>query len=164
MSLSLAMLWACASTQPTQGDLVWGEDWVLDLEATDPLASHRPPDAACEESAIGYEYNGVEISTAQCSYAQLVQELRVDVAEGQRARIVAWHQDLVAEEPAQAHFSLLIGSTVIWEQQPDIPALAQSWDEDFDLPLSAAAGERVTLHLHNHGSNTWTLQSLALVP
>ena len=160
----LALWLACASPQPSEGDLVWGEDWVLDLGASDPLASHRPEGASCEEQAISNEYDGVEISTADCSYAQLVQELRVDVAAGQRARIVAWHQELVAEEEAQAHLAVLIGSTVIWEQMPGIPSLAQSWDEELELPVDAAAGERVTLHLHNHGSNTWTLQSLSLVP
>jgi hypothetical protein len=162
--MSLVLLLACASPEPSSGDLVWGEDWELDLDASDPLASHRPEGASCEERAISYEYDGVEIATADCGYAQLVQPLRVDIVAGQRARIVAWHQDLVAEEDAQAHLAVLIGSTVIWEQDVDIPSVAEIWDEELELPLDAAAGERVTLHLHNHGSNTWTLQSLSLVP
>lgn len=137
---------------------------MLDLEAEDPLASHRPPDASCDPSSIAVEYEGVEISTADCSYAQLIQPARVDVVAGQTARIVAWHQDLVAEEDAEAHIAVLAGSTVIWEKEVEIPSLAQSWDEELVFTDDVGVGERLTLHLHNHGSNTWTLLSISLNP
>lgn len=161
-------LLALACTSPDPGDsaaapggaLVDGAAWVLDLDHEDPLADHRPEGATCSMADIDQEYGGVEIQTGACTYAQLVQPLLGDLAVGDDLRVVAWHQDLVADAPAQAHLALLVGGSLLWERHATVPGAAEAWDEHQASPLSAPAGTDVILHLHNHGANTWTLQSV----
>ena len=143
-----------------EAPLVDGSAWVLDLDHADPLAEHRPDDAACSLADIDEEYGGIEIETGACTYAQLVQPLGQDLSVGDPLHIVAWHQALAAEAPAEAHLAVLVGDEVLWERVTTVPGDAEAWDEHFDSPLSASEGTFVLLHLHNHGANSWTLQSL----
>lgn len=162
----LSLLLACAASQPADSGaadaaLVDPAAWVLDLDAADPLADHRPETVACSTASIDEEYGGVEIDTTACTYAQLQQPLRSALEAGEPLRVIAWHQALAALEPAEAHLALLVDDVVVWEQHVAIPGDAQAWDTTFDSPLSAEAGSRVLLHLHNHGANTWTLADFA---
>ncbi len=51
----------------------------------------------------------------------------------------------------------MLGTTVVWEVKPEIPAAGQvapgAWDAIFDWPK----GSTITYHVHNHGPNTYVL-------
>ena len=69
--------------------------------------------------------------------------------------------DLVQLARARA---LLLGRDVIWEANVAIPSEPAVFDETFDVPRSAQAGESLMLHLHNHGYNSWKWLVLERVP
>lgn len=152
---------ACAPDAPVDtgglGPLVDPSAWVLDLDAPDPLADHRPDDATCSPANLDIEYGGIEIDTTACTYVQLVQPLLSPIEQDEPLHIVAWHQDLAALEPAQAHLALLIDGQLLWEEFADIPSAAWSWDLTVPAPAAAQPGATVLLHLHNHGANTWNV-------
>lgn len=143
--------------------LVSPEKWALVSAAEDPFGD-RPKDAVCPSFAYTphpvNDTKGLEISTGACRYFTASQGLQVEIGEGEQVRVVLWHDILRAEEAAQAHVALRLGSSLVWEQRVPIPAekglVVGSWraNERF------AAGTPVFFHLHNHGANVWLLVSI----
>ena len=68
-----------------------------------------------------------------------------------------WHSALVAQEPAEGHFALLVDGELLWEKLVTIPADAGAYNDVVPVELQAEAGQTLQLHLHNHGANTWNL-------
>ncbi len=148
---------------PTEGTLVpltLATAWSPVPAPTDPLASHRPADVNCPLGGWLFEPQGLEIYTLLCNYAMFEQPARAAVVPG--ARIVAslYHFDLVAEEPATAHVALMVGASVVWEQEIAIPGKANAYAIEVPANFAADAGTPVYFHLHNHGQNTWTLGAI----
>lgn len=151
------------ASDPTGGgtqSLVTPMGWEQVAAADDPLADHRPASVMCPLGAWVYEAQGLEVSTATCNYGMFTQPSLVDVAAGARLTASVYHFDLVAAEPATAHVALLIGTTVIWEQEIAIPGPANAFTIDLPAPSAFPKGTPVYFHLHNHGQNTWTMAGL----
>lgn len=159
--LVTASMLACTGCDVAAGSLVDPGAWV-EADA-DPLADDVPGDTSCEPGSWYVESGDLEISTAACDYLALQQPLLLDVGRGEAIEIVGWHADLFADEPAEGHLALLAGETVLWEYRVDIPADAAVFTSTVDAPERLRAGEPVTLHLHNHGANTWELVGVEAV-
>ncbi len=130
--------------------------WQLVPAHEDPLASHRPAQTSCPQGAYREEAGALEVQTGYCNYLALAQPLPVDIAKGDALRIVVVHDRLVSE-PAQGHIALLLAGEVVWERSVEIPCEAASYDETFRAPGAVSRDEKLGLHLHNHGYNTWSL-------
>ena len=133
------------------------DSWVP-AEGLDPLASHRPstvPD--CGPASVGREGLGIEIDTGACPYVWLEQPLRADLRVGDPVSVLAFHAELVSEVPAEGHMALLVGDAVLWERTVPIPSEPCVYPSVVASPIGAAPGARLSLHLHNHGANTWNL-------
>ena len=137
--------------------LVTPMGWQQVAAADDPLADHRPGAVECPLGAWVYEAQGLEVNTATCNYGMFAQPALVDVAAGARLTASVYHFDLVAAEPATAHVALLIGDTVVWEENIAIPGKANAFMIDLPAPQAWPKGTPVSFHLHNHGQNTWTI-------
>lgn len=160
---------AAASTtttpDPTGGEmvpLVGAMEWMQVAAAADPLPDHRPAEVICPLGAWVFEAQGLEIDTTGCNYGSFTQPAKVDVGEGKRIVASLYHFDLTAAEPATAHAALLIGETIVWEQEIAIPGPANAFMIDLPSPVAAPAGTPVYFHLHNHGQNTWTLGNISV--
>lgn len=134
-------------------------DWAPGTEdlAPDPLASHRPPDGACPEGSVLVEGGSIEVNTGICSYAWLQQPTLADLRAGDEVELVFWHSALVADGPAEGHIALWVDGEPLYDRVIAIPSDAAAYTETVSVPFSSAVGAIVTLHLHNHGVNTWNL-------
>ena len=137
---------------------------ALDAEL-DPLADHRPDPIECSIAGWYVENDKLEVDTFACNYVALTQPLLEDVEVGDTLALGLYHFDLLAPEPAVAHVAILIDGTIVWQREIEIPGgqmpgPAQVYDETFASPIAAPAGAPLVLHLHNHGQNTWTFDSL----
>lgn len=163
-----ALLLGCASPadpdpDPSWVPLVLAESWQTAPAGADPLAHHAGADAiVCGAGDWHAELDGLEIETTRCNYASLEQPLLVDLDRGDELRVRVWWQALVSPEPVEGHLALLVGGELVWEQHAAIPGPAAAHEVTLASPVSAPAGTTVTFHLHNHGSNTWNLNELAL--
>ncbi|MCH9681006.1 MAG: hypothetical protein K0V04_06210 [Deltaproteobacteria bacterium] len=151
---------SCDTTLP----LVDRDRWTPSRATDDPRPAHRPTTVDCPALSWLPEYEGIEVSTERCNYLSLTQPLRHDLALGDRIELEAWHQPLanIDGSAAQAHYAVYVGTQPLWEVDVAIPADANAWLMEFDSPVQAAAGTPVTLHLHNHGFNTWNFNRLAV--
>lgn len=131
--------------------------WAAASVEADPLADHRPVDDQCPAGSWGPEGAALEVDTGVCRYAWLEQTLPRAVVAGATLTADLWHTGLDAPEPAEAHVAILLGDRVMWETWAAIPSSATAWTISFGIDEPLAAGERIGLHLHNHGDNAWKL-------
>lgn len=139
------------------------EAWQPAPAGEDPMSHHLDADAiACGEQDWHVELEGLEIETTRCNYAVLQQPLLADLEQGSRLRVRVWWQTLVSPEPVDGHLAIFVDDQLVWEDHVAIPGPADAREIELASPVSAAAGTTVAFHLHNHGSNTWNLNELAL--
>jgi hypothetical protein len=140
--------------------LAWVEDRAAD-PAPEHAAVHPDGAAPCPPGAFEEELGGVEIDTGTCGYVVLSQPLLAPIRGRGRVDLLAWHNDLAALEPGEAHLLLTLDGAAILDAVVPIPSEADVWSETLDAPR-AEAGAPVVIHLHNHGANTWNVNALVL--
>lgn len=166
----LSWLPACSDTSPAG----WGDEVVLASlagleevpESEDPLAEHRPESTDCSSIAGWYlEGERLEVDAGRCNYLALVEPALTEAPAGARLLTEISHYDLTAAESGEAHIALLLRDKVFWERTIPIPGEANVYPVDLTLSSDIAVGDRIGIHLHNHGQNTYSFAPLrALVP
>jgi hypothetical protein len=136
--------------------------WQMLDGAADPLADHRPATVECGLAGWYVEDEQLEVDTNFCNYLGLAQPGLAAIEQGKRVRLGLYYFDLVAPEPAMGHVAILVDGQVLWEDEIEIPGPAKVFDLEFESPLTAELGAEVVFHLHNHGQNTWVLQSVSV--
>jgi hypothetical protein len=135
-------------------------EWSNYPPELDPLASHQPDAIDCNIAGWFIERGSIEVSTGDCNYLLVEHPAQLAVAKGSPVQMELVHFDLGAPEPATAHVAILFGDEVQWELEIPIPSSAYVYKETFIATRDLDVGEPVRLHLHNHGQNTWVLESL----
>lgn len=155
------------SLSETGGDGVWlslidPTAWVPTHANDDPAADHRPERIDC---IGGYapEGAGIEVSTDQCNYLSISQPIAVPIAAGEAMRIQTWWQSLASTMPAQGHIALFVDDDLQWEEFVAIPGPADARDIRWAADHDISAGATITLHLHNHGANTWQFNDFSVL-
>lgn len=137
--------------------------WSATAAVDDPWRHERPDTPVCPvEESWRVEAGGLEVDTGACDYLSVSQPLVRAITAGQPLRVTAWWQNLIAEDLGQGHLAVSIDGEVVWEEWVDIPGPADAREIEVAAPADAEPGALVTLHLHNHGANTWRFQGLAL--
>jgi hypothetical protein len=161
--LSLPGLSACASAP--EGVLVTADGWVW---TTDDPFIDGPDSVSCEDDAWGVESFddevALEVDTSLCNFLSVEQAVLVDVSTRDEIYVRLWHDDLSASEPAEGHAALWADGQVLWEQWVPIPSESEMLAPSFTPDQALAAGSRIVFHLHNHGSNNWTLLEVTRNP
>lgn len=157
------------TTEPDDGEdqeappawhaLVDDEAWQVQAPQDDPMPDHRPAIVECEHGWYP-ESGGIEIDTGRCSYLSLEQPLLHALEPGDPLQLHVWWQALASVEPAEGHLALYVDDELLWEEHVPIPGPAAARTVNFESPLGAPAGATLTLHLHNHGYNTWHFHEL----
>lgn len=160
--LPLALLGACepASTSAEALPLVDPDAWAPTDLARDPEPTHRPDPVVCPDRPWHAENGGIEIDTTECNYVSLSQPAMAALQEGDTLRIGAWWSTLASTEPATGHFALYVGDELVWDEWIEIPGPAGVRTVELASPIDADAGAPVTVHVHNHGYNTWNLREV----
>ncbi|TPV93980.1 MAG: hypothetical protein B7733_17515 [Myxococcales bacterium FL481] len=144
--------------------LIRPENWRATSPDEDPLAEHRPDPLPCEPGAWREELGGTELDTGRCGYLSLSQPSAATVEAGDLVELAVWWQDLASLEPARGHLAVLAGTELLWEEYVDIPSPADIREVAFRVDRPIPAGTPITLHLHNHGANTWHFHHLLVTP
>lgn len=138
--------------------------WQLAPVDKDPFASQRPAQAPpCDPQGATLEDFGgqlaFEIQTELCNWASIQQPLLGAAKHGERLRLKVWSTLLTSldEAPAQAYLGLAVGERIIWEQRVSYPQQARLNEWELELPFDLTVGAPLTLHVHNHGANTWSV-------
>ena len=147
-----------APAQPAP--LVHAALWQPLSAADDPWASDGGA-ASCAPESFGEEYLGGElvfyVRTDACPALTVRQPSRAPLRAGQTLEIRLYHFPLIAPEPATAVLIVQLGDTQVWQRELPIPSadeqISEHWQADDDYP----AGTPVLFHVHNHGSNEYTL-------
>ena len=137
--------------------------WAEDLFA-DPHVEHQPEVIECDAAARQIEGSTLELDTGPCNYHVVAQPSTTDVTEGDRVIVRAFHDQLYAPEPAEAHLSLTLDGHVLWDERIAIPSPATPYTVTLDADFDAPAGRPLVLHLHNHGVNTYRLVDVTVEP
>jgi hypothetical protein len=154
MALIATSTGACAAAE--NEDLALPEDWSLVDAAEDPVPD-RPDGTACPERALVVEAGYLELDTAACGWITAMAPARHGTTLGDPLQVFAFHTALVAEETAEAVFSLYAEDTLLWEQRMTIPASGGFFEDEVILPRDLDAGTPLYVHVHNHGANSYRL-------
>ena len=137
--------------------LVNGENWSLVSQDNDPFPISDENTPPCTRIAFRPEYGGVELDTGICNHITLSQPASVAVARGASIYITGWHSTLVSEEMGVGQMRVMLGDQDVWTIQSPIPGPAQSFDVEIINRVEVTPGERVYVHVSNHGANTWNI-------
>jgi hypothetical protein len=164
--LGAAILSGCASedTADTVADavLVDNEGWELDEDSLhDTHPAHRPEVMDCNPYTVVHEEGVLELDTRLCGYFVVSQPSLFAIVAGDPLVLEWSHLDLDAAEPAEAHLALSIDGELQWETNVAIPNAPSAYDPSWTATRDYPIGSRITLHLHNHGINSWRLHSLS---
>jgi len=131
--------------------------------AEDPLREHRPATFLCHPLTGFYvEAEDLEVNTGSCAYFAVGQPALIGAAAGDRALGRVRHFDLTAAEPSEAHLAVIWGDVTLTDARLPIPSPAAILEFELTLPHELGSGDLVTLHLHNHGQNTYQFEPLWL--
>jgi hypothetical protein len=126
-----------------------------------PRTDVVPASLAPIRALVGFvERGSLEVDTVNCNYLLVEHPAQRPVPRGSNVYLELVHFDLAAPEPATAHVALFFGDDLQWELEIPIPSLAYVYKETFQATRDLAEGEPIRFHLHNHGQNTWLLDSL----
>lgn len=142
--------------------LVNSDEWTLLELAQDPYYEALDSRTACAELDYGPEYDGIEISTQFCDYISLTQATLFEINSGDIIKLNLWHSPLLSNVPSEGLIALQIADQIIWSQPLVIPSPALSWTLELVSPRSFEAGIPMIFHVHNHGSNTYTLNEISI--
>lgn len=136
--------------------------WTAAEADEDPLFSHRPSRVDCEPPAWREEFGAIEVDTGACNYLSLRQPALAALARGDEIQLSAWWQTLAHVESATGHLAIFAGADLLWEEEIAIPGPADARALIVRAPADYPAGTPITLHLHNHGHNTWNFDTLSV--
>lgn len=163
LSLALASLTACGEPEPESDAgprervLLAAADLFHELTLPeDPFVAHRPATPFCHPlNGFYVEQHHLELNTANCDYFAVGQPALAAGARGDRVLGNVSHFDLTASEPSEAHLAITWGDVTLTEVHLVIPGPADVLDFELTLPRALGTSDVVTLHLHNHGQNTY---------
>ena len=160
-----ALLGACTSPEGPSGPLVElleRDAWTESTADNDPIPTHRPAITGCPAAAWITERTALELSTDYCDYISITSPSLLDLQPGDTIELEAFYFDLTSPDATTGHWALVIGDEVIWEVSPAIPGPAMFFEETLTVSKAHPAGTAVTVHLHNHGQNSYGLTRLEL--
>ncbi|HEY6131367.1 MAG TPA: hypothetical protein VIV27_05075 [Halioglobus sp.] len=140
--------------------------WDVQPKNRDVFPDHRPAEVNCpRETGWLVEEDAVEVRTEFCNYLSISQQGLLDLDAGTTLELAMSHSKLSFDTPATAHVAVSVGGQPVWETTVDIPSDSGILKQKLELPIAMHRGDPIEVHLHNHGSNAWTIHSLdALLP
>lgn len=155
-----------SSGEKIRVSLIEAQAWDSNTRTRDLFPDHRPAQIDCDrDTGWLVEEDALEVRTESCNYLSLTQQALLNLEAGTSLELALSHSALDFNAPANAHLAVSVGGTTIWQTEIAIPSEGNIIKETVELPNAVAPGDAIDIHLHNHGSNAWTIHSIdALVP
>ena len=155
----------CPAVEPTtEVSLIDHANWQVVQLANDPFAAELPGEVTCGAGGHKIESGALEIDTGICNFITLRQQTIAPAERCDELRLVFWHLPLYAgKQGAKAYAAVRLGEKALLDERIDIGpdgVIEKSFTPRWTLDAPIPAGTDVTLHIHNHGLNTWKLLSL----
>lgn len=145
------------------GPLVDPDAWTLVGANEDPFED-RLSQIDCEAFAYGAEFFGGErafsVDTGDCNYVTVTQPLLRGVCAGAQVKARLWHFELTGP-PGEGHVAMAIDGATVWEERVSIPSDSELLVSRIDAG-ELAAGTPIHFHVHNHGSNSYSLLEVSV--
>jgi hypothetical protein len=144
--------------------LIDNEVWETTDSDTDPYTD-RPTQSDCPAGSHGIEeLNGevtYAVTTDFCDYLTLTQETSAEVLARDTLHYRVFHFGLTGPDSARAHVALRLGDQPLLDEWMDIPADSALHAGDVEAGRDFPAGTPVYFHVHNHGSNEYSIIELS---
>ena len=121
-----------------------------------------PAIVPCGAGGVVSEAGRVEVRTEWCDPADLATALPVDVAAGTLVDLTLSH-DVLFADGGDVHLAIAVGDEVVWQHAAPLPQPAKFVHERIALSREHRAGERVVVHVHNHGANAYAIHGVRFV-
>ena len=146
--------------EPSEGIVLDHSAWVLASEADDPWSDRLESlSGSCAELAWRVEGTGdaalLEVETSECSGAAVSHPIQGVLKRGDTVTFILWHLPLVKPEVSKAQLGIALDGIPVWSMEVDLPAEATVYQSEFIVPADAHRAETLTIHVDNHGSNSW---------
>lgn len=139
-------------------------EWQFTESDEDPFTD-RPIAVRCPTNSWGTEeLDGnlaVAVTTGFCEYFAVHQETVETVYAGDVLNYRVFHFGLEADFPTRAHVALRLGERVLLDEQIEIPSDSALLAGQVEVDETVPAGTRAYFHVHNHGTNEYSLIELS---
>ena len=141
-------------------NLIDHQSWRLATDAEDPWRSRLDSlDGGCAELAWGVEGTGdaalLEVETSECSGTAVTHPLEATLQAGDRVTFILWHLPLVKPDVSSAQLGISLNGVPVWSLEVSLPAEATVYQSEFEVPRDIRCADLLTVHVDNHGSNSW---------
>lgn len=179
----MRLAWLCASLALAAcGDAVHdgpaaraaGEYALIDHSAwrvvpwsDDPFADEASAPEACGETTFGVEPFGSEtvfsVDGLDCAWMTVQQPLLHGLRAGDLVRVRVWNFELTGRRGNTATLAMWVDNAPFWSKELPIPGPSALTIEFVEVTSDIAAGSPLTWHVHNHGSNSYSLFEVTLI-
>jgi len=152
----------CNGSCPAEVTSLVDPSWWSEVDVDQDPFADRPETVDCPRAAWIVETDpqpSLEVDTGLCTYLLVDQPSLERVCAGQDIEVEFAHGALVADEPAMAHIAVLVGDLTVVDEEVAIPADARRMTVDHAIQQ----GVPITVHLHNHGDNSWNITDITSV-
>lgn len=138
--------------------------WTEVSAEDDPFAGRRPDEVSCGPLGWYLEVNVLEVNTEDCNYLAISQPMLSDIRAGEWVSMLYWHAALFYEAPAVGWVGVALDGVPVAEFEVGIPAKPASYEPNWEALDDVPEGAPLSLHLTNHGSNTWNVARVERLP
>ncbi len=143
---------------PMNGNLLAIDRFTSPEPSVDREASHRAE--ACAFGGPRIEDDTLELETDDCLLFWTGIPLLGATRAGEALTLVTTHGALAARAPAEAHIRVDLDGETLVDRRLPIPSPDAVDIETVTPSRDHGTGARLTVHLHNHGANSWRVVSL----
>ena len=142
--------------------MVANDAWVQVATDQDPFWADHNEHTPCEEDALRVEeVDGslwFDVITEGCNHLTVSQPALGCAGEGEDLTIWVFHYAITAGEGSYT-MALALGepAQIVWELEQPVPTEAGLVFEAVPLGHPIEAGDTITWHISNHGTNTWSM-------
>lgn len=146
--------------EQSSGILLDHSDWRLATEEEDPWSERLPSLAeGCAELAWRVEGSEdsalLEVETSECPGTAVSHSLGNQLRAGDQVSFILWHLPLVKPDVSSARLGIALDGEAVWTMEVALPAEATVYQSEFVVPANLDRPETLTVHVDNHGSNSW---------
>ncbi len=135
--------------------------WELSSSDDDPWWHEGGTSAPCESWRVE-EPDFVEVDTTYCPWFTVHADLPEGIGPEATLQGVLVHDDLWAEEPAVGVAAIAVDGQEVWRVEKQIPGEVGVHPFEVEL-VERAEPVRISLHVTNHGKNSWRFGGLRVM-